>query len=254
LERKKAFQGINRFVVYYGRGKAEDLARFNLAVVEPSAQTPASLKTLHEAKTLVLAYISVVEVYPDSCEFMALKKEDFLQAGGGKPLVNTVYGNWMADLRSERWRGLLRRKAGSLLSSGYDGLFLDTIGNAEHPALLPADRDGLIMAAVSLVKELREEHADRVLVQNNGLERLCLYTARLVDGICWENPPFAKPESKGWIEAVTHRLKTLQETAGLKVLLLMEGEHSAGALYQAQKAAADNGFLYYRAPENYLDL
>ncbi|MCR4440810.1 MAG: endo alpha-1,4 polygalactosaminidase [Peptococcaceae bacterium] len=254
MERRKAFAGIRNFALYYGRGRAEELARFDLAVVEPSGQAQASLKTMREAGTLVLAYLSAIEISPGAGEFEALQKEDFLSAGGGVPLINGIYGNRMADLRSERWNRLLRRKASSLLSSGYDGLFLDTIGNVEHPALSPECRDGLIMAAVNLLKEFREEYEGHVFVQNNGLERLCLYTARLVDGICWENPPFAETKSKAWLEAVMNRLKALQEKAGLKVLLLMEGKQPGERLRLAKKAAAENGFLFYRAPEDYLDI
>lgn len=259
MDRLARFASAENYALFYGSGREGDLAGFDVAVVEPAGQSDDSLRRMRESGTLVLAYISVVEVSPGEPEYKLLKPGDLLSRGG-EPIQNPVYGNYLADLRSTRWIGLLLRKAGSLLTgSGYDGLFLDTIGDVESGDLGTGLRDSLLLAAADLVRRIRTIHSGRVLVQNNGLERLCLLTAGLIDGICWENLRFGEPLGP-WNEAVAGRLEKLKESRGIKILLLLEEGGGAGHAASAEQEnnfrlardfAYKKGFLLYRAPAGY---
>lgn len=248
--RKERFRNIRNFALYYGQGREKELSGFDLAVVEPLGQDTQSVKRVQEAGSLVLAYLSVLEIPAWANELRLLNKEDFLQQNG-EILINKAYGTYLADLCSPRWRRLLNHRAGSLFYSGYDGLFLDTIGKVESDSLSRSRQDSLMMAAVEFILDLKKTFSNHLIVQNNGLEKLYRLTANLVDGVCWENPPFRKKESAAWVREVTGRLRQLQQKTGLKIFLLLEEKETA-AVEMARKAAAENNFILYVAPCGYV--
>jgi len=250
LLRKKKLAKATNYRLYYGYGQEEELARYDLAIVEQAGQTPNSLKKIKESDTLVLAYLSVMEIAVSAPEFQQLKKADFLE-DGKEQYINKEYGTYLVDLRSPSWKRLLFRKIENLFSDGYDGLFLDTIGDVEFPDIPSYLRDIQIIAAVQLLQEIRKRFPEHLLLQNNGLEKLCLYTGSILDGICWENPPFARRESQAWVNGIINRLHYLQAGFGLKVLILIEGKQDKKVVCAAQEIALEKGFLFYQAVDGY---
>lgn len=256
MKRKQLWQLANNYALYYGAGQSERLSGYDVAVVEPAGQTADGLRQLRQAGTLVFAYVSIVEIASYHAQFGLLRESDFLRLDG-KPLTNETFGTYMLDLMSERWRGLLHHHIGRLLlGDGYDGLFLDTIGNVEMHALPHALRERQLSAAADLVHHLKRWFPEHLLIQNNGLERLCLHTADAIDGICWENPPFHRPESTEWVDAITARLQEMAERKGLKVFLLLEeGQAEWEKREKAARALSErHRFLLYRAPVNYVQM
>ena len=242
------------YALYYGHGRERELSQFDMAIVEPLGQTSVALKKIQEAGTLVLAYLSIMEIHSDSLDVDFLKEEDLL-AGPGGPLKNEQYGNWIVDLRSKRWNHMLRQKVESLLCAGYDGIFLDTIADVELVPVSPDCRTELIFAAAGFIADIKKEYCEHVIVQNNGVERLCLMTAKLIDGICWENPPFDKTESAAWLKEVIRRLKRLHDEEKIAVFLLMQKENEArnnNRNWRAREVANQHGFLFYEAPRDYV--
>lgn len=225
--------------------------------MEPEGQTESDLKLMREANTLVLAYVSIMELGDFHPLFSRLEPDDFLVVHG-KNVYKEAYRTYVLNLTSKRWRGLLLHHIGRLLlKAGYDGIFMDTIGDVESPELPAVERDGQMQAAAELVKDIRRAFPEHVLVQNNGLEALCTLTAPYLDGLCWENPPFARKESMDWCHAVLERTLHLQTEFGLRVLLLHEEnllQTNPAAGVVAQTTANKHHFLYYRAPTQYLSL
>jgi hypothetical protein len=245
--RRKLHRASN-FALYYGVGRVEELSGFDIAIVEPKGQKSEGINTLHEKGTLVISYLSVMEIHPSFPEFKLLREDDFLKANG-KPLQNKVYGTYIADLRSKRWIDMVYHAAGRLIyHEGYDGVFLDTIGNVEMPEIPEEYRESQILSAVTLTTKIRSLSNDCVIIQNNGLERLCEQTAGMIDGICWENPPFGRPESFKWVEKMLHKIKSLKEKYRVQVLLLFEDNESEAAI----KVARENNYLIYNAPVGYI--
>lgn len=239
------------FALYYGRGKAEILSRYDIAIVEPAGQSAEDIKRMRDSGTLVLAYLSVMEIADYAEEFRLLKKDDFLHING-TILRNEEYDTYMLDLRSLRWRQLLYQKVSKLSVLGYDGLFLDTIGDIENPAISSTIRDELIMAAVDILTEIKTNFSEQILVQNSGIEKLCLFTAGILDGICWENPPFGLKTNKSWIGKMLDRLEKMQQELNLKVLILIEEDSEINRISEAKKAQK-RGFLFYQALKGYVE-
>lgn len=259
MHRKIRLRCSQSYTVYYGLDGISKLTEFDLAVVEPSGQSKGGIHCLKKAGTLVLAYLSVVEISSDNPICAQLEADDYLN-WRGKPVVNQVYQNRYVDLRSPRWRGTLLHLAGRyLLLEGYDGLFLDTIGNVEAHSLPAELRDFQMQAAVEFIKELKSRFPEHLLVQNNGLESLLDRTAAYIDGVCWENPPSRHSSSQDWVLAVTGKLRELQKKHGLKVLLLCEKlgkteNHADQSWLTTRQLAEENGFLFSLAPKDYLGI
>lgn len=253
------FSQAQNYAVYYGVGREQDLAKFDLAIVEPEGQTAEALAQMQSAGTLVLAYLSIMEVLPYSSDRKLLTESDYIFLDGQR-FINQEYGNYWVDLRSAAWSKLLLNKAHYLINiRGFDGLFLDTIGYVESTELSADLRKALITAAAEIVRLLRQNFAEYVLVQNNGLEELINFTSPYVNGICWENPPFNQAQARPWATAVLNNLLAIKEQYGMQVLLLAEEDLAADCvrgqtdgLSRTEIIAGVLDFLVYKAPGKYI--
>ncbi|MFA4885254.1 MAG: hypothetical protein WC601_05705 [Desulfotomaculaceae bacterium] len=256
------FNAAKNYALYYGDGRDNELSSFDVAIVEPGGQSPESVRRMQDAGALVLGYLSVSEIHPSMDEFKLLDYSDFLCING-RPLVNREYSNYLADLRSKRWNDILLYKSGHILHNlGYDGLFLDTIGNVESGDLAVSLKDSLLIAAADIVRKIRAIFPNHIIVQNCGLENLCFLTSGYLNGICWENPNFENPAGMLWAKNIVSNLVKLKDRYGLKIFILLEEKDKAGAgapdaaterNYQMAREVAElNRFLLYRAPYRYV--
>src|SRR5258705_9341775 len=55
---------IESYIVYYGTGRADDLSRFDLAIVQPETLTAEELAARKAAGQLTVAYLSIGEAEP----------------------------------------------------------------------------------------------------------------------------------------------------------------------------------------------
>ncbi|MCY0893649.1 MAG: endo alpha-1,4 polygalactosaminidase [Acidibacillus sp.] len=248
---RKDFAEARHFAFYYGPRAVEELASYDVVVIEPSLYTAMDIKRLQQQKTIALAYVSVMEINQSHPHWPSVWQEDLL-IQHGIPLRQNTYDNEIIDLSSTHWRNFLLNYIGGLLMQGhYQGVFLDTIGDVEMSELVDPVRQ--IDAAITLVKQLRQWFPDYVIVQNNGLEVLCLHTAPYVDGIVWENPPIGIKASLSWVEQINERLNRLRLENQLQVFILFDGCESISKYerIERQRFADIHQYLVYCAPRHY---
>ncbi|MCL6452415.1 MAG: endo alpha-1,4 polygalactosaminidase [Alicyclobacillus sp.] len=244
---------VQRYMVYYGTAKQMPEGRMDLAIVEPTAHDARGLRALQARGTLVLAYVSVMEAGPHQAWWSGLPEAAFLHGPDGERVERAEYGNFVMDLCAPAWRGMVAQEVGRRIAAdGYDGVFLDTIGDVEMVGLPDAVRQ--FEAAVDLVGQLRQWFPDAVLVQNNGLERLVARTAPHIDGVVWENPPLLVRESSAWVAAVRDRLRGLQTQHDLQVFVLFDGVEAMrrDEWVVAQSFCDANRFIPSFSPRHYL--
>lgn len=254
MDRKAKFSLAKNYALYYGSGKAIELAQYDIAIVEPAGQSINSILEFRASGTLAIAYVSVMEIPSWSEEIGLLKSSDFLQVEGSEnPFINQQSGNYWLDLRSQRWTDLLLHRISYLLEGdGYDGLFLDTVGYVESLQIPMPLRSALLQAAAQIVRKIKIQFPDCILIQNCGLEELYKLTAGYIDGICWENPPLDRIASQEWASIIIRNLEQVKETYGLQVLLLVEENDSCAREFQrVEELAFAKQFLAYLAPANY---
>jgi uncharacterized protein (TIGR01370 family) len=153
---------IGNYVVYYGEGRADALARYNLAIIQPNTLGGEELAALKARGTLAVAYLSIGESDDDT-----RVQPDWIL---GK---NTNWDSSFMDARKPGWQELVLADAQNIIDAGFDGLFLDTVDTAE---LYPDTGAAMIL----LIGRLRKAFPDHLLIQNRGLTLLDR-TAQYVD-------------------------------------------------------------------------
>lgn len=252
MDRRTRFREAKNFVIYYGAGKEEKLCRYDVAIIEPKGHTPRGVEVMKAGKCLSIGYLSVIEINPTDPRFRYLKEEDFIRCDGIRE-VNSIYGNYMADIRSKRWQDILMHECGRIIEGlGYDGIFLDTIGNVENPRIIKEYQNALISESIMFLHRLRDRYPEHIIIQNNAVEKLINYSTGIIDGICWENPPIGIKKSRLWMDEIIFRLNTVKETDNIKVLVVLESEDPDDA---RKLQAFDNmGYITSLSTTNYLDL
>lgn len=251
--RKDQLLMAQNYALYYGYGNADLMSRFDIAVIEPKGQTLKEINHLKNKNTLVITYLSIIEVRPDDPIFQNLEDDDFLIVDG-KRVKNEQYGTYLVNLQSEAWiQYLLREIYHQLIMLGSDGIFLDTIGDIDGYS--EDVRDKQLTALVNFLYVIRILYPNYLMIQNNGLEHVCLQTAPFIDGICWENPPLENQDAMEWVDVIKERLIHLSNQYNLKILLLIEEtlDKDRRRYLKARKMVKDYGFSLYSAPNNYVE-
>ena len=164
-------RALDPFVVYYGEFADPAIADYALAVLDGTVDGRA----LQHPDTTFLGYVSVGEVASYQPQYDEVRKEGIL---------GEVNPNWpdsrFVDMRSELWhRRVLDELVPDLLAKGFDGVFLDTLDNAEHlEAVDPLGFRGMVRGAARLVDEMRRRYADVPIMINRGYKVLPLIAGR----------------------------------------------------------------------------
>ena len=153
-----------RWGVDYGAATDPTVARaYDLLVLEPDHARPVA--PLRGLGSRLLGYISLGEVERARPFVGQLDKAGALQAANP---------NWpdarMVDLRHPAWRSLIvETLIPDILRKGYDGLFFDTLDNAEAmEAKDPAGNKGMVAAATELVRAIRAQFPGTAIMMNRG--------------------------------------------------------------------------------------
>ncbi|MBE3591008.1 MAG: endo alpha-1,4 polygalactosaminidase [Firmicutes bacterium] len=241
---------VRTFCVYYGHGPLPGIETFELAVLEPAGWTRRQLAELKARGTVPLAYVSVLEAPGWLRPRLGLEAGDLLEIQG-KPWHKPEFDTWVIDPRSTRWRRHLQEHIGQLWEDGWEGLFLDTLGDVEDARAEPLSH-WLVPQAADLVRMCRQLAGERFLAMNNGLWLLLPLVAPAIDAVAWEGFPSSAAEP--WVQAGLERLLDTATRWGVQPMLL--GTAPAGAAAdslaeQLRATAARYGFAWYVAPGSY---
>lgn len=230
---------IGSYALYYGAYGETFLSRYDLVVTDSGRRGPEGLRRIKQSGTLALAYVSTLEVprvkaaWPPSNALTV----------SGVPQVNEPFGNWILDPRLDQTRIRLLSLVEQAYTQGYDGVFMDCLGDVEDERF-EALRGEILPAAAWLVAEVARRYPSCILVQNWGLHHLLPLTAEMLDGVCWEDFPYRQvarePQRSG-----VRNLQKLQQSLGLRVLALNHGLGDEASYLEARDAADRCGFLWY---------
>lgn len=204
---------IRDYVVYYGAGRLDDLATFDLAIIDPATLTPDEVLELESRGTLVVGYLSVGEISPN----------DPWITDGTVPRSwilgrNRNWGSLFVDAGQQGWRDLMTAETGKLLDYGFDGVFLDTVDTATD--VEPTSVPGMI----SLIEDLRTAYPDALLVQNRGFD-IAEQVSDSIDAVMFEDLSTSYDfDSLTYLRvyngAEAERMVALHERTGLPILAL----------------------------------
>ncbi len=153
-----------RWGIDYGATTDPALARAcALLMLEPHHARP--IAPLRGPGSILLGYVSFGEVERSRPYFAALDK-----AGA----LNAANPNWpdarLADLRHPAWRAaVLDRLVPAILALGYDGIFIDTMDNAEAMERQdPVANTGMVAAGATLIAAVRARFPKIRIMLNRG--------------------------------------------------------------------------------------
>ena len=230
-------RSIQSFVVYYGAGKLDDLANYDLAIIDKNTLAPSEVKELESRGTLVVGYLSVGEIEGN---------DPWLQDGTvPKSWIlgrNKNWGSLFVDASQQGWRDLMTQEAGSMLDYGFDGVFLDTVDTAIDVA--PQTEPGMI----ELIRGLRTAYPDALLVQNRGFD-IAQQIPDVIDAEMFEDLSTSYSFKKAEYIRVDNsdeaqQLVSLHQTSGLPILALDYADPSdTKTAARAVRIAKGYGFI-----------
>ncbi len=182
LIRKSTAPHFKNWVCNYNeRANPQDLVKFDLIVLD--ADSHPDLRLLKTNNALLIGYLSLGEVGDYRWYWPEIKDKPWVLA------KNPTWDSRMIDVRSKEWQNMVLNKIiPRILQDGFNGLFLDTIDNAEylekyHPQqTLP----GSEAAMVQLIKRIRTTFPGIYLIVNRGFS-LTEKIAASVDAIVAES-------------------------------------------------------------------
>ncbi len=240
------------FVVYYGYGPLPEITAYDIAILEPAGWTDEDLRELGRRGVERIAYLSALEATRETLRAVGVGERELVRVGSG-PWHRAAFDTYVVDPRSARWRAHVVQEARRLVAQGWDGVFLDSLGDVEDEAV-SAQTAWLVPAAADLVRQVREAARDKLLVQNNGIFLLLPLVAKLLDGICWEGAFDPQALEGPWLRMVLEQLVGVVREEGVVPMLLSEipeDADSAGRLTALRELGRRYGFLTYAAPLNY---
>ncbi len=180
---RTAWDSVKTYVCYYGKGRINDITQFDVAIMEPRNYTEDEIRSISDAGTWVIGYVSLGESD-------GLHKGDgkgpggyasyyFDDDGDGQPDMNPNWHSYYINPASTLWHKHIFDRIKKLKKQGVVGIFMDTIDNAD---LKPEFHDAMIQ----LIKEIRDSFPDMKLVANRGFTIL-EDIAPVIDGMMWED-------------------------------------------------------------------
>ncbi len=223
LSIRSQFDKIENWVCVYSRdAKVAEIKKFDLAVLDSDSHP--DLAELKVASSLMIGYVSIGEIGDYRWYWNDIKN---------KPWILDKNPNWdsyMIDVRSEEWHELLLEQIiPKILAQGFDGIFLDTIDNAEYlQRYHPKKKYPMMEAAmVRLIKSIRKNFPSICIVANRGFAILD-ETAGSIDAVVAESmfttTAFDEKGSRRRrpheYEPTIKQLQKLKKKEGLKVFTL----------------------------------
>jgi polysaccharide biosynthesis protein PelA len=244
---------LDPFMIYYGHAARPEIGRYGLAVLDSEVEA-AALQGAGDS--LILGYFSIGEVASYRPYYAEVAAEGLL----GSRNVNWPDARFV-DMRDERWhRRVVERVVPEILASGFHGIFIDTLDNAEHLEQTGGTAgSGMIEGAAELVRKLRRAFPGTAIMINRGYATLPRIAGQF-DMLLGESVR-ASYEGKGgsyallpeeeykWQRAMMWRARERDPALRLFSLDYWDPRDAAGIsrLYATQRA---NGFTPYVSTRN----
>lgn len=159
---------IQRWVIYYSdKAPLTSFYPYQLAVFDNEHHP--FLEGFAERKILTLGYISLGEISSNRPYFEDVKAEGILLDEN-----KNWQGSYFVDLRDPQWtKRVIEEIIPSVLFQKFDGLFLDTLDDAEFlETSNPEKYKGMKAAAISLVKAIHLHYPQIKIMMNRGFALL----------------------------------------------------------------------------------
>ncbi|MEO0416120.1 MAG: endo alpha-1,4 polygalactosaminidase [Verrucomicrobiota bacterium] len=263
---------VKRFHLYYGSDPTilvtikEALIADSLVVIDQRAFSDDHLQewiqTCQRSKAKVITYFSIGELHSDDLERFqqTLSKDEVFE-----DLIidkNETFNSFRVDADHPAWQRWVTTEISQLLSSGVDGIFLDTVDTidryATHPQWPASRKQTSITRMIETIRAIKARHPEAYIMQNGGLnmigetmfigaqtgvnipaQSLSIPHKHNPDAVLWEN---ALAHHDDWAKGRQTELEAIQRAGHTQILALgYKAAHPSPA--NALKSFRDLGFV-----------
>lgn len=194
---------VENFSIYYGwpsNEKLKELKSYDLVVIAPHAYSKEQIDYLQADGTVVLGYISVMQLESWNLPFLSNVQESDYYLQDGKKVYVKQWDTYIMDIREEHYRQLLVNQVNAdIVSRGMDGVFLDTVDDIDYYLHeRHEEQNSFRQAYQSLLIEIKKQDESLLLMQNRGFDTLMTGSESLVDAFLWESFNYNKLKDSRW--------------------------------------------------------
>ncbi|HHK5535523.1 TPA: endo alpha-1,4 polygalactosaminidase [Bacillus mobilis] len=196
---------VQSYKIYYGEANKqviEGLSKYDMVIIEPYAFTKEQIQQLKQSGTVVLGYVSVLEL--EAWHKREVLETDYYYRDGKKMKIEQ-WDTYIMNLADNHYRGIVVNKVKQqIIGKGIDGVLLDTVGDIDDYFYdQPAKQKQFREAYVNLLKEIKGLDSKLLLIQNWGFETIKTASLNFIHGVLWEDfnkQVIAKDEwSQNWM-------------------------------------------------------
>ncbi|WP_157950848.1 putative glycoside hydrolase [Peribacillus acanthi] len=183
---------VKNYTIYYGKVNEEilnKLSKMDMVIIEPHEFTKEQIQILREKGTIVLGYISLMELEKWNTDFVQkVIEEDYYYRNNEKIYIEK-WDTYIMDISNPHYQQLLIDEIQvEIVDKGLDGVFFDTIGDIDdYFSKEPAAQKKLRDSYLQLLKSIKQTNPEKILVQNWGFETFKSDSYTFLDGLLWED-------------------------------------------------------------------
>lgn len=223
---------VKNYKIYYGSindSTIEKLSSYDMVIIDSHEITKEQVSALKAKGTIVLGYISIMEVQMWDAEFMNnVRETDYLKVNGKKVYIKE-WDTYLMDISNKHYQQLLLNEVNAeLIQKDFDGTILDTVGDiddyySKNEKIAKPLRKGY----VRLLQIMNNKYNDFLLLQNWGFKTLDTTSKDYVDAIMWEDFNKKKLLSSEWAQNWIKNLQTTKKKKNIAVFTVTPDSNSA---------------------------
>jgi endo-alpha-1,4-polygalactosaminidase (GH114 family) len=222
---------IKTFTIFYSkpdRQNLEKLAKNNAVIIEPTAFTTEQVELLKKSDVKCFGYVSLMQLENWNEELKThISLSDYATLNREKIYLKD-WDTYVMDLRESHYReALLWKVKNYIADQGLDGVFFDTVDDLDYYFRDNGEvqnklRDGY----VSLLKEIKEEYPDMLIIQNRGFGTVKASSRNYIDGMLWEGFDSKDIKESEWAKNWLSYFKKEQRLGRVQVWTVVTDEES----------------------------
>ncbi|WP_052404843.1 endo alpha-1,4 polygalactosaminidase [Bacillus rubiinfantis] len=200
---KNPLLDVKNYKIYYGNvsdAKVKELSRYDMVIIEPHEITKERVAKLKANGTIVLGYLSIMELQQWDKAFTAkVKESNYLKVNYKKVYIED-WDTYLMDITNLHYQQLLFAELKEeIIAKKFDGVLLDTVGDiddfyGDNKKVATKLRTGY----GKLLQTITKKYPKLVFVQNWGFDTYKFTSKKYVDGILWENYDKERLKDSKW--------------------------------------------------------
>lgn len=222
---------VKNFSIYYGwpsKEKLRELRSYDLAIIAPHAFSKEQINYLQAAGTIVMGYISVMQLESWKGLFVSNMQESDYYLQDGKKIYVKQWDTYIMDIRKDHYRQLLVDQVNTdIVAKGLDGVFLDTVDDIDYYLHKRDEEQGAFRTAYkTLLIEIKKQDSSLLLMQNRGFDTLKAGFEQFVGALLWERFNYSKLKASSWEQKWIQYLAEKDRTKELAVFSTVSDKES----------------------------